>query len=86
MHYRHLIHILCISMYINVKIGEHYFIPSCHSAGLMSGSSDQLAVMRPAYMSLPSPNITSAEEQQADTGNNTAQPHEVSRTGNNNLK
>ena len=52
----------------------------------MSGSSDQLAVMRPAYMSLPSPNITSAEEQQADTGSNTAQPHEVSRTRNNNLK
>ena len=28
----------------------------------MSGSSDQLAVMRPAYMSLPSPNITCPEE------------------------
>ena len=43
----------------------------------MSGSSDQLAVMRPAYMSLPSPNITSAEEQQTDTST-TAQHHEVS--------
>ena len=28
----------------------------------MTSSSEQLAVMRPAYMSLPSPNITCAEE------------------------
>ena len=75
MHYCHLLLILYISMYINVKIGEHYLSPSCHSAGLMSGSSDQLAVMRPAYMSLPSPNITSAEEQQTDT-RTTAQHHD----------
>ena len=77
MRYCQLLLILYISMYINVKIGEHYLSPSCHSAGLMSGSSDQLAVMRPAYMSLPSPNITSAEEQQTDTST-TAQHHEVS--------
>ena len=32
----------------------------------MSGSSDQLAVMRPAYMSLPSPNITCPEEDQGN--------------------
>ena len=31
-------------------------------SGLATSSSEQLAVMRPAYMSLPSPNITCAEE------------------------
>ena len=31
---------------------------------MMASSSDQLAVMRPAYMSLPSPNITCPEEEQ----------------------
>ena len=29
---------------------------------MMASSSDQLAVMRPAYMSLPSPNITCPDE------------------------
>lgn len=37
-------------------------------SGIMSGSSDQLAVMRPAYMSLPSP--TCPDE-------NKGNPHEV---------
>ena len=36
----------------------------CPCAGLMSDSSEQLAVMRPAYMNLPSPNITCPEEEE----------------------
>ena len=33
--------------------------------GIMGSSGDHLAVMRPAYMSLPSPNITCPEEEQS---------------------
>ena len=42
--------------------------------GLMTSSTEQLAVMRPAYMSLPSPNITCGEESKTGGCQEVGQP------------
>ena len=47
----------------NILSGQSWEFNETFS-GLMTSSSEQLAVMRPAYMNLPSPNITCPEEEE----------------------